>query len=83
LACLFRSLFAGDRAVPIPRKGVKTMSAFASVAVPAVNDAASVISTATTDLLPTLLTVGGAGIAVGAGVLILRRGWGFFKGMIK
>jgi len=59
------------------------MSAFVNIAAAVPADATSVITTATTDLLPTLLAVGGAGIAVGAGVLVLRRGWGFFKGMIK
>lgn len=42
-------------------------------------DAASTITSATTDLLPQLLTVGGAAVAVGAGVLVLRKGWSFFK----
>ena len=44
---------------------------------------ADVITGATTTLLPQLLTVGGAAILVGAGVLVLRRGWGFFKGLSK
>jgi hypothetical protein len=43
----------------------------------------STIIDATTQLLPQLLLVGGAGIVVGAGVLVLRRGWGFFKGLAK
>lgn len=41
------------------------------------------ITDATTTLLPQLLAVGGAAIVVGAGVLVLRRGWGFFKGLSK
>jgi hypothetical protein len=44
---------------------------------------ASTITDATTTLLPQLLTVGGAAIVVGAGILVLRRGWGFFKGLSK
>jgi hypothetical protein len=43
----------------------------------------STITDATSTLLPQLLAVGGAGIAVGAGILVLRRGWGFFKGVAK
>lgn len=43
----------------------------------------SVITGATSDLLPQLLAVGGVGIVVGAGILVLRRGWGFFKGMSR
>lgn len=44
---------------------------------------ASTITAATAELLPQLLLVGGAGIVVGAGLLVLRRGWGFFKGVAK
>jgi len=44
---------------------------------------ADVIEGATSTLLPQLLSVGGAAILVGAGVLVLRRGWGFFKGLSK
>lgn len=44
---------------------------------------ASTITDATSTLLPQLLVVGGAGIVVGAGVLVLRRGWSFFKGVSK
>ena len=43
----------------------------------------STITTATASLLPDLLAVGGAAIVVGAGILVLRRGWGFFKGLSK
>lgn len=41
----------------------------------------STITTATNGLLGDLLGVGGAAIAVGAGVLVLRRGWKFFKSL--
>jgi len=41
-----------------------------------------VITTATTDLQPTLLAVGGLAIGVSAVVLALRKGWRFFAGMI-
>jgi hypothetical protein len=44
---------------------------------------ADVIAGATTTLLPQLLTVGGAAIVVSAGLLVLRRGWGFFRGMAR
>jgi len=40
------------------------------------------ITSSTSDLLPVLLTVGGLGIAVAAGLLAMRKGWGFFAGMI-
>jgi hypothetical protein len=43
----------------------------------------STITGATGDLLPQLLQVGGAAVAVGAGVLVLKRGWSFFKGLSK
>lgn len=43
----------------------------------------STITSSTADLLPQLLQVGGAAIVVGAGVLVLRRGWQFFKGLSK
>lgn len=43
----------------------------------------STITTATADLLPDLLAVGGVAIGVGAGILVLRRGWSFFKGLSK
>lgn len=46
-------------------------------------DVLTTITGATTDLLPTLLSVGGAAIVIGAGILALRKGWGFFKSMIK
>lgn len=60
------------------------LSAVVLAAVPAVaGDAVSTITTATTDFLPSLLTVGGIGIGIGAGVLLLRRGWGLVKGLIK
>lgn len=43
----------------------------------------STITDATTSLLPDLLQVGGAAIVVGAGLLVLRRGWSFFRGLSK
>jgi hypothetical protein len=43
----------------------------------------STITDATSDLLPQLLAVGGVAITVGAGVLVLRRGWSFFKGLSR
>jgi len=49
----------------------------------ATGDVSSVITTATADLLPTLLSVGGIAIGVAAGILALRKGWGFFKGLVK
>lgn len=54
------------------------ISYFAAAVTPA-----STITDATTTLLPQLLTVGGAAIVVGAGVLVLRRGWAFFKGLSR
>jgi len=54
------------------------IASFASAVTPA-----STITDATATLLPQLLTVGGAAILVGAGVLVLRRGWSFFKGLSK
>lgn len=41
------------------------------------------ITTATADLLPTLLSIGGIAIGVGAGIFALRKGWAFFKGTAK
>jgi len=41
------------------------------------------IEDATHKLLPTLLTVGGIGIGVSAGMLALGAGWSFFRGMVK
>jgi hypothetical protein len=43
--------------------------------------AVTTITTATTNLLPDLLAVGGAAILVGVGVYILKRGWSFFKSL--
>lgn len=43
----------------------------------------STITDATADYLPQLLAVGGVAIGVGAGVLVFKRGWGFFKGLSK
>jgi hypothetical protein len=40
------------------------------------------ITSSTSNLLPVLLTVGALGIAVAAGLLAMRKGWGFFAGMI-
>lgn len=48
-----------------------------------VADPVATITTETAGLLGDLLTVGGAAIAVGAGILVLRRGWSFFKGLSK
>jgi hypothetical protein len=41
------------------------------------------ITSSVTNLLPDLLAVGGAAIVVGAGVLVLTRGWHFFKSLSK
>jgi hypothetical protein len=46
-------------------------------------DAATTITTAAADLLPQLTIVAAAAIGVGAGVLVFRRGWGFFKSLAK
>lgn len=43
----------------------------------------SAILDATSDYLPQLTAVAVGAIAVGAGVLVFRRGWGFFKGLSK
>lgn len=43
----------------------------------------STITSATTDFLPQMLAVGGVAIVVSAGILVLRRGWGFFRGVAK
>lgn len=40
------------------------------------------VTSNSSNLLPILLTVGGAGILVSAGVLALRKGWGVFRGLI-
>ena len=48
-----------------------------------VADPVATITSETSGLLGDLLTVGGAAVAVGAGVLVLRRGWAFFKGLSK
>ena len=49
----------------------------------AIGDVTAVVTTATADLLPTLLAIGGVAIGVGAGIFALRKGWAFFKGMAK
>lgn len=41
------------------------------------------ILNATTDYLPQMAAVGGGAIVVGAGLLVWRRGWSFFKGLAK
>lgn len=46
-------------------------------------DTVGVITSGTADLLPTLLSVGGIAVGVSAGVLGLKKGWGFFSKMIK
>lgn len=43
----------------------------------------STIQGATTEFLPQMLAVGGAAILVSAGILVLRRGWGFFRGVAR
>jgi hypothetical protein len=43
----------------------------------------TIIQGATDGLLPVLLAVGGAGIAVSAGLLALSKGWGFFRKSVK
>jgi len=43
----------------------------------------STISDATSTFLPQMLGVGGAAIVVSAGILVLRRGWGFFRGVAR
>lgn len=42
-------------------------------------DPLAIITTNTSGLLPGLIAIGGAGIAVGAGKLLMERGFGFFK----
>lgn len=43
----------------------------------------STISAATADFLPQMLAVGGVAIIASAGILVLRRGWGFFRGVAR
>jgi hypothetical protein len=40
------------------------------------------ITSNTSNVLPIVLTAGGAGIVVAAGYLALKKGWGAFRGMI-
>lgn len=59
------------------------MSGFFAVADP--TTAPGVVDTVTSNssnLLPILLTLGGAGIVVAAGVLALKGGWGIFRSML-
>lgn len=53
-----------------------------SVAVPAA-DALTTITTATANFLPDLMAVGGVAIGIGAGVLLLTRGWGLLRRFAK
>ena len=46
-------------------------------------DPVSTITTATSSLQGDLLQVGGVAVGVGAAILVLRRGWAFFKGLSK
>lgn len=46
-------------------------------------DPSDSIATATAGYLPELAAVAVGAITVGAGVLVFRRGWGFFKGLSK
>lgn len=45
--------------------------------------AVTTITGAVTDFLPSLMTVGGTAIGIGAGVLLLTRGWGLLKRFAK
>jgi len=52
--------------------------------VPAVDGiAVTTITSAVADFLPSLMTVGGTAIGIGAGVLLLTRGWGLLKRFAK
>lgn len=46
-------------------------------------DVVSVITTGAANLLPTLMAVGGVAVGVSIGVIGLKKGFGFFKGLIK
>lgn len=45
--------------------------------------AVTTITTAVADFLPSLMTVGATALGIGAGVLLLRRGWGLIRGFAK
>lgn len=52
--------------------------------VPAVDGiAVTTISGAVADFLPQLMSVGATAIGIGAGVLLLSRGWGLLKRFAK
>lgn len=46
-------------------------------------DPVATITTAVADLGPDLLAVGAVAIGVSATVLVLRKGWGFFRSLVK
>lgn len=46
-------------------------------------DAVSIITAELATFGPALLTVGGLAVAASAGVLLLRKGWGLVRGMVK
>lgn len=54
-----------------------------SVILPAADIITPMVTTATVDLLPSLLGVATLGLVVGGVVLALRRGWGLFKGFAR
>jgi hypothetical protein len=45
--------------------------------------ATTTVTGAVADFLPQLMTVGGVAIGIGAGVLLLSRGWGLVKRFAK
>jgi hypothetical protein len=46
-------------------------------------DAVSIITAEVATFGPALLTVGGLAVAASAGVLLLRKGWGLVRSMVK
>lgn len=46
-------------------------------------DAVGTITTAVTDFGPDLLAVGAVAIGISAGVLVLRKGWGLIRSLVK
>lgn len=46
-------------------------------------DAVGIITAELTEFGPALLTVGGLAVAASAGVLLLRKGWGLVRSMVK